>query len=94
MRDLVMVADCFQSVKVIKFESNSQQQHPDADRPDNCFQSVKVIKFESNSQLRKEMDKWGGNCFQSVKVIKFESNSQLLSILPYLLHTVFSLSKL
>ena len=41
---------CFQSVKDIKFESNSQQVVNDARRYRGCFLSVKDIKFESNSQ--------------------------------------------
>ena len=41
---------CFQSVKVIKFESNSQLTPITSERMPGCFQSVKVIKFESNSQ--------------------------------------------
>ena len=41
---------CFQSVKVIKFESNSQLASMTVAMQESCFQSVKVIKFESNSQ--------------------------------------------
>ena len=41
---------CFQSVKVKKFESNSQQPTEEVMTTYNCFQSVKVKKFESNSQ--------------------------------------------
>ena len=42
---------CFQCVKVIKFESNSQQPMLQNVGDQRCFQCVKVIKFESNSQL-------------------------------------------
>ena len=42
----------FQSVKVKKFESNSQHVPMKAILPNDCFQSVKVKKFESNSQLK------------------------------------------
>ena len=41
---------CFQSVKVKKFESNSQHGLPKKLIFRSCFQSVKVKKFESNSQ--------------------------------------------
>ena len=41
---------CFQSVKDIKFESNSQPCLIRSSQEDSCFQSVKDIKFESNSQ--------------------------------------------
>ena len=41
---------CFQSVKDIKFESNSQLQTSYTYFKKRCFQSVKDIKFESNSQ--------------------------------------------
>ena len=41
---------CFQSVKVKKFESNSQRRYGEAGQALGCFQSVKVKKFESNSQ--------------------------------------------
>ena len=41
---------CFQSVKDIKFESNSQPTPTDNPFIEGCFQSVKDIKFESNSQ--------------------------------------------
>ena len=47
---LVLPVHCFQSVKVKKFESNSQRAAGDDVTDDNCFQSVKVKKFESNSQ--------------------------------------------
>ena len=43
---------CFQSVKVIKFESNSQQASKDPDKGEYCFQSVKIIKFESSAALQ------------------------------------------
>ena len=50
-----MLADalngCFQSVKVKKFESNSQRLTLCLMTAHGCFQSVKVKKFESNSQL-------------------------------------------
>ena len=36
---------CFQSVKVKKFESNSQQDSDDRVIEAHCFQSVKVIKI-------------------------------------------------
>ena len=45
-------ARCFQSVKVKKFESNSQLKSSEEYFLPRCFQSVKVKKFESNSQLR------------------------------------------
>ena len=41
---------CFQSVKDIKFESNSQRDYFALEFHLRCFQSVKDIKFESNSQ--------------------------------------------
>ena len=44
-------ASCFQSVKVKKFESNSQLDVVSYVSKYGCFQSVKVKKFESNSQL-------------------------------------------
>ena len=43
---------CFQSVKDIKFESNSQLSIMMVMQVYRCFQSVKDIKFESNSQLK------------------------------------------
>ena len=41
---------CFQYVKFIKFESNSQQSPGRTPAAFRCFQYVKFIKFESNSQ--------------------------------------------
>ena len=46
---------CFQYVKFIKFESNSQLKGRFTDSAESCFQYVnfqyvKFIKFESNSQ--------------------------------------------
>ena len=41
---------CFQSVKDIKFESNSQLISISVGITIGCFRSVKDIKFESNSQ--------------------------------------------
>ena len=85
---------CFQCVKVIKFESNSQQSSCYSNRIVGCFQCVKVIKFESNSQLIVVALAMVICCFQCVKVIKFESNSQR-PLAPYLVkHVVFSVSKL
>ena len=76
---VVRMVNCFQSVKVIKFESNSQQNIKNDNISVDCFQSVKVIKFESNSQqASKDPDK-GEYCFQSVKIIKFESSAALQS---------------
>ena len=46
-----VISSCFQSVKDIKFESNSQPAIFDNILKQSCFQSVKDIKFESNSQL-------------------------------------------
>ncbi len=69
---------CFQCVKVIKFESNSQHNYYFSNYADSCFQCVKVIKFESNSQHAPLAQKLNPCCFQCVKVIKFESNSQPL----------------
>ena len=67
---------CFQSIKVKKFESNSQLLL--WTRIDNhcCFQSIKVKKFESNSQPTLRTLLASLRCFQSIKVKKFESNSQ------------------
>ena len=48
---MMSAMDCFQSVKVKKFESNSQLTNYSIPSSDYCFQSVKVKKFESNSQL-------------------------------------------
>ena len=48
-----MFLGCFQSVKDIKFESNSQPYRSDDAQNFCCFQSVKDIKFESNSQPKK-----------------------------------------
>ena len=45
-----MIGDCFQSVKVKKFESNSQRVALTVFWQIGCFQSIKVKKFESNSQ--------------------------------------------
>ena len=42
---------CFQYVKFIKFESNSQLEIKEDSLDNGCFQYVKFIKFESNSQL-------------------------------------------
>ena len=41
---------CFQYVKFIKFESNSQHMCYQPITFRSCFQYVKFIKFESNSQ--------------------------------------------
>ncbi len=71
-------ASCFQSVKVKKFESNSQLKKRVTEKQNGCFQSVKVKKFESNSQPLPMFDPIKNCCFQSVKVKKFESNSQLI----------------
>ena len=46
-----VISCCFQCVKVIKFESNSQRLCKNSEKRVCCFQCVKVIKFESNSQL-------------------------------------------
>ena len=43
---------CFQYVKFIKFESNSQPKSSVTQLIGGCFQYVKFIKFESNSQPR------------------------------------------
>ena len=67
---------CFQNVKVIKFESNSQLASLNKQVSISCFQNVKVIKFESNSQQGAKFTWLEMSCFQNVKVIKFESNSQ------------------
>ena len=48
----LMRASCFQYVKFIKFESNSQLDFIDIYFPVGCFQYVKFIKFESNSQQK------------------------------------------
>ena len=89
---------CFQSVKDIKFESNSQHDGTVLTALGRCFQSVKDIKFESNSQLWKDKDSFREGCFQSVKDIKFESNSQPNSQLSVgimtALQAVSSLSKI
>ena len=50
MTIILVVFRCFQSVKDIKFESNSQLKDYFAEIVRGCFQSVKDIKFESNSQ--------------------------------------------
>ena len=67
---------CFQYVKFIKFESNSQLQIGTDALDNGCFQYVKFIKFESNSQLPVVFITVVVRCFQYVKFIKFESNSQ------------------
>ena len=67
---------CFQYVKFIKFESNSQLQSHILHYNACCFQYVKFIKFESNSQLSLLQISHLLGCFQYVKFIKFESNSQ------------------
>ena len=67
---------CFQYVKFIKFESNSQRHHSGNLRIACCFQYVKFIKFESNSQPGRKISAMFRCCFQYVKFIKFESNSQ------------------
>ena len=46
---------CFQSIKVKKFESNSQPAFANGLRTFRCFQSIKVKKFESNSQPKQTM---------------------------------------
>ena len=66
---------CFQYVKFIKFESNSQRELSVNAVDTSCFQYVKFIKFESNSQPGGKVEQAQG-CFQYVKFIKFESNSQ------------------
>ena len=71
-----MATSCFQSVKDIKFESNSQLKDTYNGNRYGCFQSVKDIKFESNSQHHRHLPHTQESCFQSVKDIKFESNSQ------------------
>ena len=89
-----MITGCFQYVKFIKFESNSQLVITDINIDASCFQYVKFIKFESNSQHEgyKHLVKLG--CFQYVKFIKFESNSQLLLLGRMFLTVVFSMSNL
>ena len=70
---------CFQYVKFIKFESNSQLILSIRLFQISCFQYVKFIKFESNSQHslnRLSPPSLTRSCFQYVKFIKFESNSQ------------------
>ena len=52
MKFLKTVKCCFQYVKFIKFESNSQRTRYADDTKKSCFQYVKFIKFESNSQLK------------------------------------------
>ena len=81
---------CFQSVKVKKFESNSQPSVRVESEPFSCFQSVKVKKFESNSQLVLDKRLALNSCFQSVKVKKFESNSQLMYALVPVATMLFS----
>ena len=60
----------FQSIKVKKFESNSQLQVPPPAGQGGYFQSIKVKKFESNSQRVDEVTSMEKGCFHSVKVIK------------------------
>ena len=67
---------CFQYVKFIKFESNSQHIPLIYHEKNSCFQYVKFIKFESNSQPGIHESYPDMGCFQYVKFIKFESNSQ------------------
>ena len=84
---------CFQSVKVKKFESNSQPCSYGHSHSSCCFQSVKVKKFESNSQPILSHCLSLRSCFQSVKVKKFESNSQRSAILCHSLYCWFQSSK-
>ena len=51
MKKTVNEMSCFQYVKFIKFESNSQPNDNVDIVHECCFQYVKFIKFESNSQL-------------------------------------------
>ena len=55
---LVVFLSCFQSVKDIKFESNSQRTFIEVPGITSCFQSVKDIKFESNSQQENSGPYW------------------------------------
>ena len=68
---------CFQSVKDIKFESNSQQSASAHDGTPVTTPSRMPTTVESNTQRMRDMLSLPGSCFQSVKDIKFESNSQL-----------------
>ena len=56
MGDLNLADCCFQYVKFIKFESNSQLESGMRFHHSCCFQYVKFIKFESNSQLTLTID--------------------------------------
>ena len=85
---------CFQYVKFIKFESNSQPFFIYIFAKKSCFQYVKFIKFESNSQLDTVQSAFDDGCFQYVKFIKFESNSQPEYWRPGYLYVVFSMSNL
>ena len=85
---------CFQCVKDIKFESNSQLDTRISVFVECCFQCVKDIKFESNSQLRMKIFSFIFCCFQCVKDIKFESNSQLIGVSWYVMEAVSSVSKI
>ena len=94
MPEFQNIGGCFQCVKVIKFESNSQLLFKTSISRLCCFQCVKVIKFESNSQLIGNFTFHLTRCFQCVKVIKFESNSQLSTSDLRSSLVVFSVSKL
>ena len=85
---------CFQYVKFIKFESNSQQTASPNLMLLSCFQYVKFIKFESNSQPLLVVSLSWQRCFQYVKFIKFESNSQRYEYTFSLIIVVFSVPKL
>ena len=85
---------CFQYVKFIKFESNSQLKTDDYGNSRSCFQYVKFIKFESNSQLSSIYAFFTPSCFQYVKFIKFESNSQQGRSRDRTESVVFSMSNL
>ena len=85
---------CFQYVKFIKFESNSQPVSLFICVCACCFQYVKFIKFESNSQPAWACHSFLVGCFQYVKFIKFESNSQLKKFKISTDYVVFSMSNL
>ena len=59
---------CFQSIKVKKFESNSQLAMELYLHGYCCFQSIKVKKFESNSQLAMELYLHGYAVFRVSKL--------------------------
>ena len=68
---------CFQYVKFIKFESNSQPSCSTIRTTMKLFSVCQIYKVWKQFTTEKVQDFNRLRCFQYVKFIKFESNSQL-----------------